>query len=134
MDLVRLYLSLALLWLTIYWARFHMNLKVPKLLLTGTHTELVRHPNPHPLQSSNGKGSIWVKVFHVSTWRLSPYESKVLYFLLNKTKTKPWYKAYVCMQKCIVCKGTYKSQIMNIYMSKVTNIKIKENKTEYRTN
>ena len=35
-----------------------MTLKAPKLIPTVVHEGLVGHPDPHPLQATNGKGSI----------------------------------------------------------------------------
>ena len=34
------------------------TLKAPKSFLTVVHEGLVEHPDPHPLQATNGKGSI----------------------------------------------------------------------------
>ena len=34
------------------------TLKAPKLFPNIVHTRLVGHPDPHPLQATNGKGSI----------------------------------------------------------------------------
>ena len=52
-----------------------MILQAPKLFPTVVHARLVRHPDLHPLQVKNEKGSIWVEVFHEPMQRFSPYES-----------------------------------------------------------
>ena len=55
-----------------------MTLKALKLFPTVVHARLVGHPDPHPLQATNGKGSIWVEVFHEPMRRFSPHESWLL--------------------------------------------------------
>ena len=42
--------------LQLFWDR--MTLKAPKLFPTVVHEGLVGHPDPHPIQATNGKGSI----------------------------------------------------------------------------
>ena len=43
------------------WFRLHIGYKVPKSFLIVVPNGLVRHPDPNPLQASNGKGSIRVR-------------------------------------------------------------------------
>ena len=43
---------------SLYLFRDWMTLKALKLFPTIVHTGLVGHPNSHPLQATNGKGSI----------------------------------------------------------------------------
>ena len=55
-----------------------MTLKAPKLFPNVVHARLVGYPDPHPLQATNGKSSIWVEVFCEPIRRLTPHESWLL--------------------------------------------------------
>ena len=75
------------------------TLKAPKLFPTVIHMGLVGHFDPHPLQATNGKGSIWIELFCESIGRLTPHES----WLLASPKFSYGRRYYLTVWMCAWC-------------------------------